>query len=223
MLLRDTQEEIELAREGIAGPLRVGGTPGALVSLLPEAIQKLESVHGRFTLHVVERTDQDLIGMLRKGDIELAFVTTGIEIPPDDIEEIALARDPFALIVGQDNAHLPSSLSLREVINLRWVLPEARGAFRRQIDALFLNAELSAPRDAIGCDSLLTTKAIVRGSERVTILPEKVAAAEISIGVLRAIRIKDAGFERSVGVRKLLQSNPSTLGSALLKILQSQP
>jgi LysR family transcriptional regulator, regulator of abg operon len=223
MLLRDTTEEMALALDGIKGPLRIGGTPGALVSLLPEALKTLEAQYGRFTVHVVERPDQDLIGMLRKGDIELAMVTTGIDALPEDIDEIPLARDPFALIVGEDNTHLPEHISLREVAELRWVLPEAQGSFRRQVDALFLQADQPSPRDVIRCDSLLTTKAIVRGSERITILPEKVAEAEISIGVLRAIRIKEAGFERSIGIRKLRGANLSQLGSALVDILSINP
>lgn len=218
-LLRDAEEEIQLARIGVVGPLRVGGTPGALVSLLPQAVRILEEKVGRFALHAVERPDHDLAAMLHQGEIELAFVTTGIEEPPEGIEEMTFARDPFALIVGRSNDHLPAELSLRDVMTMRWVLPEARGAFRRQIDALFMAADVSVPQESIRCDSLLTTKAIVRGSSRVTILPMKVASAELSIGVLRAIAIKEAGFERSIGIRKLKGARLSRLGEALLDIM----
>ena len=218
-LLRDAEEEIRLARTGVAGPLRIGGTPGALVSLLPQAVHILEEKVGRFALHAVERPDHDLAAMLHQGEIELAFVTTGIEEPPEGIEEMTFSRDPFALIVGRGNDHLPAELSLRDVMSMRWVLPEARGAFRRQIDALFMAADVSVPQDSIRCDSLLTTKAIVRGSSRITILPMKVASAELSIGVLRAIAIKEASFQRSIGIRKLKGARLSRLGEALLDIL----
>lgn len=218
-LLRDAEEEVRLARQGMLGPLRVGGTPGALVSLLPDAVRRLEDKMGQFTLHAVERPDHDLAEMLHKGDIELAFVTTGIEEPPEDFEEHTFSRDPFALIVGRANDHLPAELSLREVAARRWVLPEARGAFRRQIDALFLASDMPVPQDSIRCDSLLTTKAIVRGSSRMTILPMQVAAAELSIGVLRAIAIKEAVFPRSIGVRKVKGRRLSHLGQALFDVL----
>jgi hypothetical protein len=36
--------------------------------------------------------------MLREGDIEMAFVTTAMEEPDEDLAERTLARDPFALI-----------------------------------------------------------------------------------------------------------------------------
>jgi LysR family transcriptional regulator, regulator of abg operon len=223
LLLRDAEQEIEFVRQGFAAPLRIGGTPGALVSLLPDALRKLEAVYGQFALHVIERPDHQLVDMLEKGAIELAFVTTGIEQPPEGIEEINLSRDPFAVIAGRQNDHLPQMLSLKDMDGLRWVLPEAQGAFRRQVDALFIAADVPTPRDVIRCDSLLTTKAIVRGSERVTILPMQVAAAELSIGVLRAISISEAGFERSIGVRKLKNARLSVLGVALMEILASNP
>lgn len=218
-LLRDAEAEVKLASTGVLGPLRVGGTPGALVSLLPDAVRSLEARIGRFTLHVVERPDHDLAAMLHRGEIELAFVTTGIEQPPEGIEERTFSRDPFALIVGRQNDHLPARLSLKTMMATRWVLPEARGAFRRQIDALFMAADIPVPQDIIRCDSLLTTKAIVRGSQRVTILPMQVASAELSIGVLRAIAIEEAEFSRSIGVRRLAAGRLSRLAAEMLETL----
>ncbi|MCP3730260.1 LysR family transcriptional regulator [Sphingomonas sp. MG17] len=218
-LLSGAREELRLTQQGISGPLFVGGTPGALVSLLPAAAARLENSIGEFSLHVLERADAQLATMLRNGKIELAFVTTGIEPPPPDLEEITYSREPFALIVGRGNDHLPARLSLRDMQDMQWVLPEATGAFRRQVDALFMSADVALPENAIRCDSLLTTKAIVRGGRRVTILPEKVASAELSIGVLRAIQLEDARVQRSVGIRKLRHGRLSGLGGKLLEAL----
>jgi len=74
----------------------------------------------------------------------------------------------------------------------------------------------------IRCDSLLTTKALVRDTGRVTILPMRVAASELSIGVLRAVRIAEAGFERSVGVRWLKARGLSMPSRQLLAQLESE-
>ena len=80
-------------------------------------------------------------------------------------------------------------------------------------------ADVPVPQDAIRCDSLLTTKAIVRGSGRVTILPMQVASAELSIGVLRAISIRESVFPRSIGVRRMAGGRLTRLGEALLETL----
>jgi molybdate transport repressor ModE-like protein len=81
-LLRDAQSDVAAAGKGLGAPLRVGGTPGALVSLLPRALALMEAKHPHLTLNVLERPDRDLMTMLRDGDIDLAFVTTAIEAPP---------------------------------------------------------------------------------------------------------------------------------------------
>lgn len=221
-LLRDAADEIDAARDGIAGPVRIGGTPGALVSLVPLALARLEQLQPRLTLNVLERPDRDLTGMVRAGDIELAFVTTAVEEPPEDIAERTLARDPFALIVSAGRKDPAERFSLREADRFRWVLPEAQGAFRRQVDALFVSAGVAVPRDVIRCDSLLTTKAIVRDCDRVTILPMRVAASELAIGVLRAVTIAEAAFERSIGVRWLRARGMSPLARRLLGVLEER-
>jgi LysR family transcriptional regulator of abg operon len=163
-------------------------------------------------LHIIERSDEQLTELLRRGQVEVAVVTTGIEPPPDDIEERSIARDPFALIVGRAHDALGPTVSLHQMATMGWVLPHAGGAFRRQVDALFLAAEAPLPVDVIHCDSLLTSMAIVRRGARVTVLPRGVAAAELSMGVLRAIPIIDAQINRSVGIRTLKDHHLSDLG-----------
>ncbi|WP_408591437.1 LysR family transcriptional regulator [Novosphingobium sp.] len=219
VLLAQAAREIDHSRDGIAGPLNVGGTPGALVTLLPRAVERIERDSGPFALNVVERPDRDLIEMLRRGSIELAFVTTEIETPPPDIAERTFARDPFALIVGKQNDHLPDRVSLRGLPAGQWVLPEAQGAFRRQVDALFVAASVAVPRDAIRCDSLLVTKAVVGMTGRITVLPREVVAAEVAAGILRAIEIEEAQFARSLGVRHLRDAALSPLAQVLMAAL----
>lgn len=200
-LLGDAEQDVRDAARGMAGPLRVGGTPGALVSLLPPALRALEARGVHASVSVFERADGELNTMLRSGEIEVAFVTTEIGEVPDDLMELTVSRDLFRLIVGRANDDLPNRISLARAGSLSWVLPEAQGAFRRQVDALFVSCGVATPANVIRCDSLLTTKAIVRAGVQVTILPAEVASAELSIGVLRAIEIEESGLARCVGVR----------------------
>jgi LysR family hydrogen peroxide-inducible transcriptional activator len=201
-LLFDAEEAVALAGLGTGGPLNIGGTPGALVSLVPAAIARMEQGR-RMKISILEGTDAQLVDLLRRGTIEVAVVTTGIQPPPDDLEERSIARDPFSLIVGRAHAALGDRVSLADVSKLGWVLPQAKGAFHRQTEALFLAAEIAVPGDVIRCDSLLTSKAIVRNGRRVTVLPRGVVAAELSMGVLRALPIADVAIARTVGIQVL--------------------
>lgn len=214
-LLREAEEAVKLARRGVAGPLRIGGTPGALVSLVPAAIGRMEQ-GGHVTVHVLEGSDAQLADLLRRGEIEVAVVTTGIEPPPEDIFERSIARDPFALIVGRAHDTMGPSVELSQIAAMPWVLPHAGGAFRRQIEALFLSAEVPLPLNVIRCDSLLTSKEIVRRSARVTVLPRGVVAAELSMGLLRALPIEGAEITRNIGIRTLANQTLSGIGKAFV-------
>jgi DNA-binding transcriptional LysR family regulator len=218
VLLRDAEEAVALASQGIAGPLRIGGTPGALVSLVPAALAAMASDQ-RITVHVIERSDAQLTEELRRGDIEFAVMTTGIDPVPDDLEERSIAQDPFALVVGRAHAGLGPTVSLRKLGAFGWVLPRAAGAFHRQIDALFQAADAPKPSDVIRCDSLLTSKEIVRRGRRVTLLPRGVVAPEMAAGMLRAIPIEGAEIRRNVGIRTLRGRATSAIGAAFLAAL----
>ncbi|WP_347304633.1 LysR family transcriptional regulator (plasmid) [Croceibacterium sp. TMG7-5b_MA50] len=219
-LLADAAEEVTLATKGVLGPLRIAGTPGALVSLVPQAIGPMEE-HGRFALQILERPDAELNDLLRTGEIEIAVATTGIDRQPADIEERSVVRDPFALIVGRAHDALGPAVSLAEVAEFGWVLPEAYGAFHRQIEALFLGTGVPFPTDVIRCDSLLTTKAIVRRTARVCVLPRGVVSAELSIGVLRAVRLSE-NVTRAIGVRTLRDRPLSVLADRFVQAISSR-
>lgn len=221
VLLADAEQSVALAQAGVRGPLRIGGTPGALVSLVPAAIARMERVD-HMALTVIERADAMLTDLLRRGEIEVAVVTTGIEAPPEGIDERSIARDPFSLIVGRAHADLGPSVSLGEVASLGWVLPQAAGAFHRQIEALFLAAEASLPADVIRCDSLLTSKAIVRKGSRVTVLPRGVVEAELAMGLLRAIPISGVSITRSIGIRTVSDRQLSDLGRQFVEAITAE-
>jgi len=222
-LLQSAQREIDLIQSDVSGPLVVGGTPGALASLAPRAISRLKDRHPRFELRILERSDSVLLDLLRNERIDLAIATTRIEAVPADIVEETILQDPFDLIVGRRNDHLPARVALSQLTGVPWVLPEAVGAFRRQIDALFVSTQTPTPHDVVRCDSLLTTKAIVRGSDYVTILPREVASAELSIGVLRAIKIDGADFLRNIGVRRLAGRELTPIAEAFLTAIRQYP
>ncbi len=215
-ILEAAERELGLIDTGIEGPLVIGGTPGALATLVPRTIASMKRDIPRFELRILERSDLVVIELLRNQHIDLAVVTAGIDERPPDCEEIPLLGDNFSAIVGRANDHLPSEISLHSLVDRPWVLPEVVGAFRRQIDALFVNAGVPIPANIIRCDSLLTTKEIVRRTDYVTVLPLEVAASEIAMGVLRSVTIREAAIQRTVGLLRPTEFEPSFLAGAFI-------
>lgn len=216
-LLESAQHEIKLLEQNITGPLVIAGTPGALSTVVSKVIHSFSALHPRFELRVLERPEQVLHQQLKNYDIDLAIVTSGMTETPDEMEELAVVSDPFFIIVGGANQHLPDEMSLPELAEARWILPEAVGGFRRQVDALFISSQSPMPRNVIRCDSLLTTKSVVRNTDYMTILPREVVYPEVSSGQLREIKIKGISFQREVGFLWLKERKLSALAQSFIE------
>lgn len=213
------QQEIALGMSEVEGPLVVGGTPGALMSLLPAGIARLEEQGHHFALRIVELSDADIFPMLRSVKIDLALGTVGVGTVPDDIVERSIVSDSFVLLMRTDHVYRAPRAKLADLVDLDWVLPEVGGAFQRQIEAMFLSAGVSVPQRAVRCDSLATTKEIIRKTNRVTILPQRVVATDIANGLLRQIALASGPPPRLVGVRMLRERAQMPLADNLVRAL----
>ena len=218
-VLELAQREIELGMVEVEGPLIVGGTPGALISLIPGAVSLLEEQGVRYQLRIVEASDAELIAMLRELRIDLAVGTAGVGVVPDDVVERAILTDSFVLVLRKENGFVGETATLAEVGALEWVLPDVGGAFQRQIEAMFLSAGVQVPQRAIRCDSLATMKEIIRRSDHVSILPYRVVAAEVASGQLRQVTLRGGPPPRLVGVRMLRDRAQMPLADRLVRAM----
>ena len=217
--LAAAKAEITAREMGIAGPLTVGGTPGALVSLVPNAVRQIAGEHPNLALHIREGSDAELMKLLRVGKVDLLVVTTRVDSMPDDVVEIDVCSDGFVIISRPDPQRWTPPVSLYDLRNEAWVLPAVGGAFRRQVDAMFLAANVPMPHDAIRCDSLATTKEIVRTSDYISLLPQRVVAAEIGHGLLTGVELREQPVRRWIGVRVLSKDRHAPLTKAFTRAL----
>jgi LysR family transcriptional regulator of abg operon len=210
------EAEVLLSAVDVDGPLVIGGTPGALASLVPGAVRILAQSNKALSLRIVEARDADLNEMLRTVRIDFALTIVGVEAPPPHLEELEIERDPFQVVVAPDHPLRGADVALAELVNEPWVLPSLGGPYRRQVDALFFASQLQVPSNIVCCDSLTTTKEIVRLSRYITVSPRKVVAGELASGSLRAIPIRGARVTRGVGVRRLVRGVASPLATAFI-------
>jgi LysR family hydrogen peroxide-inducible transcriptional activator len=218
-VLDQARREVELGMVEVEGPLVVGGTPGALMSLLPGAVSLLEEEGVRYALRIVEASDAELVQMLRELRVDLAVGTAGVGAVPEDIVERAILTDRFVLVLRAGNGFVGDSATLADVGALEWVLPDVGGAFQRQIEAMFISAGVQIPQRAIRCDSLATMKEIIRRSNHVSILPYRVVAAEVASGQLRQVTLQGGPPPRLVGVRMLRDRTQMPLADRLVRAM----
>ncbi|HTK36784.1 MAG TPA: LysR family transcriptional regulator [Caulobacteraceae bacterium] len=215
------EAEVRLSGAGIDGPLVIGGTPGALASLIPGAVRLLSRPGKALSLRIVEASDPDLNEMLRTARIDFALTSVGLEQPPADLEEVEIERDGFEVVVAPDHPLMDADVELRELGKEPWVLPSVGGPYRRQVDALFFASQMQIPSNLVRCDSLATTKEIVRLSRYITVFPRKVVIGELAGGTLRSIPLRGAPISRSIGVRRLVRAIASPVASAFIDAMRA--
>jgi DNA-binding transcriptional LysR family regulator len=194
-------EEIRLRKSGGYGPLVIGVTPVTAASLVPEALGRLKRAIPRLSAFVIEGVFDEGMSMLRAGQIDLFVGPVGIFPGSSEIVEQPLTSDPLALVVrSQHPLASKASLSLRDLRSADWVLPSERSAFRRHLEALFISAGVQWPASYIGTNSMTSLKAIVMRSDCVTIMPRRLIRLERKAARLAAVRLRDRGSRRSLGL-----------------------
>lgn len=214
--------EIALKRQGISGPLAIGGTPVSLNSLVPGALALITRNLGPVSAIVREVTDDMLHPLLRTDEIDLAVGVVGLDAPEADIVEEVLIEAIYEVVVSSDHplagrAHI----DMAALAALPWVVPAKGGAFRRQIESLFAMTGIPFPTAAITCDSLSLLKEVVRQTNGVTVLPHPAIAAERKAGTLTIVPLDVPRAPRTFGIMRLRTRPTSPLADAMISALRS--
>src|SRR5260221_694756 len=130
---------------------------------------------GASVLALDPRHLQILLDVARTGSFSAAAKLRNVSQPAISVAVSQLERrDGFEVVVAPDHPLMEADVELRELSKEPWVLPSVGGPYRRQVDALFFASQVQIPSNLVRCDSLATTKEIVRLSRYMTVFPRKV-------------------------------------------------
>ena len=216
-MLKQTAERVRLKRLGVSGPLRIGSTPSMTLKFLPDLMAVLLKDSGAVQISITEGLDDQLVPSLQAGELDLVLgPSLGAALPSDLIEE-ELFYDSFCIAVGPRHALAKRrSLLLAELKDQPWVLPGPGSAYRRHVEALFLNAGVSWPADSVVSNSLPLVESIVTLTNRVTVITRLQAIAH-NFWRIRAIPLRGAGV-RTLSVKWRRAGDMPPLANRLMQI-----
>jgi len=109
--MRAAEADLHALAQGEAGTLRVGTFQSAGVRLLPGAMRRYVERWPDVQVRLVEAGyDEELLGLLERGDLDLAFVL-GNDDPT--FERIEVLSDPYVLLAPSDSELAQSSRPIR--------------------------------------------------------------------------------------------------------------
>lgn len=221
-LLGQSKEEMRLRLLGIEGPLAIGITPVTAVGLVPQALELLTRETPNISVSVTEGLDDEIKSMLRSRELDLVVSRLGVGPEYPDIVEDPLILAGWSLITrpGHRLADM-SSISLKELGEVQWVLPAGGSAFRQQMEMVFTTAGLRWPNGGISTNSILSIKAIVMNTDCITIMSPRLVEVERGAGRLCSVPLTDVSALRPVGLMWRRDEEMSPIAARFAQVLRS--
>jgi DNA-binding transcriptional LysR family regulator len=198
-LLDRAREETCLHSMGVQGPLAIGITPVAGAGLVPQALGLLTQETPSVSVSVTEGLDDELLEQLRARELDL--VVSRLRPGLDRLETEPLLASDWALIVNPAHPLAKrESVSLAELAQAQWVVPQGGSAFRRQMEQVFATAGVAWPLQGIATNSIVAIKAIVMNSDGLTLMSPALTEIECASGRLVAVPLSGVAPLQPVGM-----------------------
>ena len=197
------REEFASIRQGTGGRLSVGAISGA-IPYVSSLLSKLTVMHPEVHVTIIEGTSDQLLGHLDEGRLELVFCRSAVSQNEQKYQSLEDFGEQMALIVNPRHALCgQSSVSLRDLAGLRWVVYASGMPMRVELERAFAQAGVDFPTNLIETSSALSRLYLVHENDAlVAQTPHRVARFGMKLGM---------------AVRLPLDIDSSRLSYALLK------
>ena len=185
--LRGADAELTALREGAIGHVSIGAALTVTPYLLPLALAEIKRDRPRLTVSVVESTNDRLIPMLRRGDLDI--VIGRLPVAPEDqgLRPEILFHEPIRIVARADHPLARQhDVSLQDLSQAQWILPQTGTSLRQMIEATFQRGGLPMPTEIVESVSITINRGLLLASDMVAAMPEQVVE---SFAELEALKI----------------------------------
>jgi DNA-binding transcriptional LysR family regulator len=216
--LATAQADLKALDSGGLDPLRIGFFGHGLGALIPGICRQLEQTRPDVDLRIVESRDgEELAGMLRRGEADVAFVY--LPLAGEDCEHVVLLEDDYVLVVRPDSPlakrtvpPTAEEIASLQLIGLKPVAP-------CQLDAFFHSHNLE-PTWIVGSHDIETIYAFVAAGTGAALLPR---LATLSFGPEASIVELGAGIpSRRIGLAWSAARQPSEAVEAFVRAARGE-
>ncbi|MEY4305115.1 MAG: hypothetical protein RIT52_1290, partial [Pseudomonadota bacterium] len=151
-LVEELEDSARIARDQMAGRLRLGVIPTVAPYLLPQVIAELTRVYPALDLQLRETITPKLLAELAEGRLDCAIVALPVSEPA--LIEVPLFAEDFVLVRPLAEAGLPAP-NARDLREMRLLLLEEGHCFRDQALS-FCNIHSTLMRELLDGSSLTT-------------------------------------------------------------------
>jgi len=219
--IRHGLEDIENIDGMTSGCVKIGTLPYTRTYITPNAISLLLSEHPQLDVSTQEGAYSAMESSLRSGDID--FIIGAIR-PSDinmDIKTEILLDDKLAIIARKQHPLMnKASVTLEELSEYRWVLPELHTPSGQLFIETMKNHGCDMPEHAIHTSSLSMVRGLLMSSDRVTLLSKHQIYYDQISGLLDVLPVEMNDTYRSIGITMRRNTKPSPAAQLFLDKLR---
>ena len=178
--------------QGEQGHVHVGAFVSATTALLPKCVALIKAERPAVRIRIEVAGHKALLAGLRSHDLDLVIGRVLGHGDPDLVYTV-LYNESFRAVARPGHAFAArKTLSLAETIDAPWILPSGDGPMRQNLNALFVAKAGHLPRNVVETVSMLASLQILRESDFLAVLPERVAEEYAAHGMVAALPLRFA-------------------------------
>lgn len=178
----------------------IGAMPLSRAHVLPRALAALRARRPALPVRVLEGTYDELLGGLRRGEIDFLIGALRSPAPIGDIVQERLFDDSLVILAGPGHPLLSAPVTLAALQAAPWLVPRAGTPARAQFDAMIAAAGLPPPEGIIETGSAILMREMVQDNRHLACLSRAQAQREIVRGIVRVLPFTLPGPERPIGL-----------------------
>lgn len=199
-------------REG--GRIVVGALPLSRSVILPRALTRFRALRPVQNITVIDGPYAELLGGLRRGDVDFILGALRDPAPIADILQEPLFYDSLSILCRPDHPLTARTrLAPRDLTDMAWVVPRQGTPTRAQFDARFEPGQ--TPTSLIETGSILLMREILLASDHLGCISTAQSHAETSKGLLARLDVVADWGRRPIGLTTRAGWMP-TRGQALI-------
>ncbi|WP_118135953.1 LysR family transcriptional regulator [Oceanicella sp. SM1341] len=192
-------EEIDLLNGAATGHVRVGIVPSVAPVMLPRAVARAQASSPDVHIRIVEGSGDQILAAVQRGEVDFAVLGK----PEGEVDLLVQPLGSEVVNVVARAGHplsLGGRVTVEDVAAFPWAMPERGNAIWYGYENFFRRAGVAAPQPQISSNSVHVLKAIVGGSDLLTMLTGASIAVEVTAGMLVALELEGGAWRRELAL-----------------------
>ncbi|WP_340120149.1 LysR family transcriptional regulator [Pelagibius sp. 7325] len=214
-------DDLDEARGRHRGRVAIGSLALGRSELVPRAVARAAKAFPDAQFLIQDGTYDQLLLGLRAGDLDL-IVTAGRPLATDDVVEVPLFDDVLAVVARADHPLAVNGVTgLEDLARYPWILPRYGTPTRWRCDELLRKVGAPQSEGLIETGALVSVRALLLESDRLTVLSRRQIAVELESGLLAALDVPLPEPRRAIVATLRRDWKPTQVQAALLQELKA--